>query len=1073
MIRMRTTGLALAAMLSSILAACSSSPNNSSAGSSTSTPSGTVSGAASKGLLLNAPVAFYAVSNGTVGTTAIGTTTTSSTNGTFSSTVSSSGPVVVTVTVNSSTQMLDELSGTAIAAPSGLVLHAVFDSLTDLQPIAVTPLTEMAYQTALAASGGLTTTNIDTANNDVSTLFLGGASALYTQPIALSSYATATAAEQALEKLLTALDIAADSGLAVNASGQACTGTYAQELVCMVSGLPSLLTISSSGVSPTANAGYLTVAYTDLDDDASVTVNGGESPSALGLDVATTAETSFVSAYQQQNLPLPGFSSSGDPLTNTKDLIANIRTNIIDQSATQTFGYAPTLTALDSDLEQNVEPAVLDTSSLVGTAYLAAELLQYSLGSAGYGTPSSLLGNPYGVAADAAGNLYLANLGNDTVIEVSTSGAVSLLAGQASVAGETNETTGTPTSATFDLATGIAVDSSDDVFVGDLGAVREISGGNVTTLAGAGTAGLGTNNGTGTSAEFVLPLGMTLDSSGNLYVVDEGGAGGTAIREVTQAGVVSTIVRSTALDGADGIALYGGDFYVTNSTSDIIQEIIPGSTPTITTIAGQSGVAGDANGTGTAATFNAPIGITVDASGNLYVGDSGNAAVREITPAGVVTTVAQTSTKGAIGGFVPNLLGGVGIALTGGNLYVTNARLNSVEEVSDGVVSPLVHGTTNYQGHCGYDPTTLGTGTDSVLCHYGHGQNEEELTLTQTGTGTYTLETQPLVSNPNGCTGGNAVIACPLTPGAETPLQSQFTSTTSGTGASASLDGPYYVTSAGGQVTGDLSIAESSNWNEATGSGTLTLSGSLSGGSGGVSLTNATIGSDTALTVENLFSGSLSLKTLLAAKAPVETITGTVDLQQLTTDAFSYAADVSLGTPVFDASGLVAVPESVSFTGSIDQVATSGTSPLFNGTVGVNVTGFSSYNATQAISATNNFTLQAQVSGTLDLTDNRVLTVTAEANASQITPTPAQPDSITVTYSYATPSGTAQLNASGQYDATNGLSGTITNNAGVVIAVSKPIGGTLAGTITASGTETATINGDFVYFSDDTSQSLF
>lgn len=69
----------------------------------------------------------------------------------------------------------------------------------------------------------------------------------------------------------------------------------------------------------------------------------------------------------------------------------------------------------------------------------------------------------------------------------------------------------------------------------------------------------------------------------------------------------------------------------------------------------------------------------------------------------------------------------------------------------------------------------------------------------------------------------------------------------------------------------------------------------------------------------------------------------------------------------------------------------------------------------------------------------------ATASASQLTPTPAAPDSASVTYSYATPSGTAQLYATGQYDATNGYSGTISNNAGVVIAVTYPIHGTLTG----------------------------
>jgi hypothetical protein len=80
---------------------------------------------------------------------------------------------------------------------------------------------------------------------------------------------------------------------------------------------------------------------------------------------------------------------------------------------------------------------------------------------------------------------------------------------------------------------------------------------------------------------------------------------------------------------------------------------------------------------------------------------------------------------------------------------------------------------------------------------------------------------------------------------------------------------------------------------------------------------------------------------------------------------------------------------------------------------------------------------------------------------------------MSVTYSYATPAGTAQLNASGKYDATDGFSGTLTNNAGVDITVTDPIGGTVTGTVTANGTETATIKGAFVYYSDGTSESLF
>jgi hypothetical protein len=146
---------------------------------------------------------------------------------------------------------------------------------------------------------------------------------------------------------------------------------------------------------------------------------------------------------------------------------------------------------------------------------------------------------------------------------------------------------------------------------------------------------------------------------------------------------------------------------------------------------------------------------------------------------------------------------------------------------------------------------------------------------------------------------------------------------------------------------------------------------------------------------------------------------------------------------------------------------------LFSGSVSASLQGLPSFDALQPLSATNFFTAQAMFDGTLSLPGGRVLTVTATANASQITATPAQPDSASVTYSYTTPTGTATLNAAGQYDATHGYSGTITNNAGVVIAVSDPISGSLTGTVTANGVTTATINGAFIFYSDGTSESLF
>ena len=127
----------------------------------------------------------------------------------------------------------------------------------------------------------------------------------------------------------------------------------------------------------------------------------------------------------------------------------------------------------------------------------------------------------------------------------------------------------------------------------------------------------------------------------------------------------------------------------------------------------------------------------------------------------------------------------------------------------------------------------------------------------------------------------------------------------------------------------------------------------------------------------------------------------------------------------------------------------------------------------KGISATNFLMAQVQIAGTLDLSNERVLTVTATANASQTTPTPKQPDSFSVTYSYSTPQGTTELNATGTYDATDGFSGTVTNNSGVVATVAKPISGSVTGTVTENGTKTAVISGSMIDYSDGTVESLY
>ncbi len=251
----------------------------------------------------------------------------------------------------------------------------------------------------------------------------------------------------------------------------------------------------------------------------------------------------------------------------------------------------------------------------------------------------------YGVAVDASGNVYVAEAGNEDIRKINPGAVVTTLAGSAGVTGSAN---GTGTAASFNGPSAVAVDAFGNVYVADVWneLIRKITpGGLVSTLAGSGA--IGSANGTGNAASFYYPLGVAVDASGNVYVGD---AANNLVRKITPGGVVTTLAGSGAIGSANGngtsASFYGpagvavdssGNVYVADRNNNMIRKITPGGV--VTTFAGSTS-SGSSDGTGTAASFSNPHDVAVDSSGNVYVADTYNNLIRKITPGGVVTTLA-------------------------------------------------------------------------------------------------------------------------------------------------------------------------------------------------------------------------------------------------------------------------------------------------------------------------------------------------------------------------------------------------------------------------------------------------
>lgn len=332
---------------------------------------------------------------------------------------------------------------------------------------------------------------------------------------------------------------------------------------------------------------------------------------------------------------------------------------------------------------RSVRPALIFSTIVVVLFAPQVLLAQYAISTVAGGGPNNLpalsasIGPTVGLAIDTQGNAYIASGPSNHVFKVDTSGTLTVVAGNGS-AGYSGDG-GSATSATLNNPENVFVDGSGNIFIADTDncAIREVSSGNISTVAGTpGSCGYSGDGHPATSAQLADPFGVFVDGSGNIYIADTDNC---AIREVS-GGTISTVAgtpgastpcgysgdgalaTSAQLDLPQSVFVASGGIFIADSYNNLIRVVNPGTTPiiiaTVTiqptdiqTVAGafynsQGGTAcGFANDGQLAITAQlcAPAGVFVDGSGDIFIADTNNFAIREVAAStGILTTIAGT-----------------------------------------------------------------------------------------------------------------------------------------------------------------------------------------------------------------------------------------------------------------------------------------------------------------------------------------------------------------------------------------------------------------------------------------------
>ena len=375
-------------------------------------------------------------------------------------------------------------------------------------------------------------------------------------------------------------------------------------------------------------------------------------------------------------------------------------------------------------------------------------------------TSAEMLG-PSAVAVDSSGNLYIADTSNHVIREVTTNGNISTFAGT-NTGGYAGDG-GAATLAELDFPTGVAVDSSGNVYIADSAnnVIREVSGGNINTIVGGGATAENLND----------PETVLVDSSGNLYISEQSGFKISKFNLSTHTFTVlvgngeigysgdNGLAVNAELDEPTGIALdSNGYLYICDTTNSVIRKVSPDGI--ITTIAGTTiggevtpGYYGD-GGPATSALLNFPHSIRVDASGNVYFSDTDNQIIRVLKPVtpsvaggGVVNAASFTPqvSPGALATIFGSDFTGTGLQASAASLPLSSS-LGGVSVQVNGVSAPVLYASTNQINFQIPWATKAGTATLKVSTN-GLVSNQVNITVQAAAPGLFVSGSHAIVQN--------------------------------------------------------------------------------------------------------------------------------------------------------------------------------------------------------------------------------------------------------------------------------------------------------------------------------------